>query len=129
MRARKWLTEAQKEMLKEPTAEFHLFLNERGEYELVRWEQIPDLCGGQVRAFVFERRGERYVAYWHVSGEGTMLLPEECKVESAECKGESGEFGVENGKLRVPVGNRRYLRSGLSTGEVKDLLSRATLEA
>lgn len=129
VRAWKWLTEEQKEMLKDPHAEYHLYLNEAGEYELVRWEQIPDVCGGQVRAFVFERRGERYVAYWHVSGDGTMLLPEEGKVENVECEGGRGEFCVENGKVRVPVGNRRYLRTNLSTGELKDLLSRATLEA
>ena len=106
VRARKWLTPDQKEMLKDPNAEYHLYLNEASEYELVRWEEIPDVCGGQVRAFVFERGGERYVAYWHVSGEGTMLLPDESK---------------------LIVGDRRYWRSGLSVNEVKDLFSRAVI--
>ena len=106
VRARKWLTDAQKEMQKEPMAEFHLFLNEAGEYELVRWEQIPDICGGQVRAFVFERDGARYVAYWHVSGDCSLILP---------------EVGT------IPVGNRRYWRTGLSVNEIKDLFSRAVI--
>ena len=106
VRTQKWLTDAQKEMLKDPNAEYHLYLNAASEYELVRWEEIPDVCGGQVRAFVFERGGERYVAYWHVSGEGTMLLPDESK---------------------LIVGDRRYWRSGLSVNEVKDLFSRAVI--
>ena len=111
VRARNWLTAAQKEMLKDPDAEYHLYLNDDGEYELVRWEQIPGVCGGKVRAFVFERSGERVVAYWHVSGEGTMLLPER-----------DG-----NGMREMPVGDRRYLRTDLPLDEIKAAFSRAVL--
>ena len=71
VRAKNWLTKEQKELLKSPTKEHHLYLNEKGEYELVEWEQIP--IGGEtlapgLRAFLFERGGKRVVAYWHTFG-------------------------------------------------------------
>ena len=106
VRARKWLTDRQKELLKDPAAEYHLFLDDAGEYELVRCERIPDVCGGQVRAFLFERGGERYVAYWHVGGNGALRLPD---------------------GNTLPVGDRRYWRTGLSTAEVRDMFRRAVL--
>ena len=76
VRARHWLTQEQKEMLKDPDREFHLFVNEAGEYELVEWRQLS-VAGGKstpARAFVFERRGKRMVAYWHTSGTGVLEL-------------------------------------------------------
>ena len=71
VRAKNWLTKEQKEMLKSPTKEHHLYLNDKGEYELVEWTQIP--IGGEtlapgLRAFLFERGGKRVVAYWHTFG-------------------------------------------------------------
>ncbi len=107
VRARKWLTDEQKEMLKDPAAEYHLFLNDAGEYELVRWEQIPDVCGGQVRAFVFERGGGRYVAYWHVSGDCSLILPD---------------------GNTIPAGDRRYWRTSLSAEAVRELFRRAVVQ-
>ena len=68
VRAKNWLTAEQKEMLKDPKREFHLYLNARGEYELLEWKQL-DVAGGKwtdVRAFMFERGGKRVVAYWHI---------------------------------------------------------------
>ena len=77
VRARGWLTAAQKEALKSPTQEHHLYKNESGEYELVEWRQIP--IGGKtlapgLRAFIFERGGKRVVAYWHTCGNGRFAL-------------------------------------------------------
>ncbi len=77
VRARSWLTAAQKEALKSPTQEHHLYKNESGEYELVEWRQIP--IGGKtlapgLRAFIFERGGKRVVAYWHTCGRGRYVL-------------------------------------------------------
>ena len=77
VRARGWLTPAQKESLKSKTQEHHLYLNESGEYELVPWTQIKvagDELHHGLRAFVFERGGRRVVAYWHTSGSGKFRL-------------------------------------------------------
>ena len=76
VRARKWLTAEQKEMLKDPKREFHLYLNARGEYELLEWKQL-DVAGGKwtdVRAFVFERGGKRVVAYWHIHDRARLVF-------------------------------------------------------
>ena len=63
-------------MLRDTTREFHLYLNESGGRELHEWRQL-DVAGGKwtdVRAFMFERRGKRVVAYWHVHGRGRLLF-------------------------------------------------------
>ncbi|MBR3222115.1 MAG: hypothetical protein IKF72_07755 [Kiritimatiellae bacterium] len=77
VRAKNWLTTEQKEMLKDPVREHHLYLNEAGGYELVNWKQIP-IGGGKftpgLRAFLFEREGKRVVAYWHTSGRARYAL-------------------------------------------------------
>ena len=76
VRARKWLSPEQKEMLKDPKREFHLYLNETNGYELVEWKQI-DVAGGKgtdVRAFLFERGGKRVVAYWHTRDRACLVF-------------------------------------------------------
>ena len=77
VRAKNWLTSEQKELLKDPVREHHLYLNEAGEYELVEWKQIP-IGGGKLssglRAFLFECGGKRIVAYWHTSGRARYAL-------------------------------------------------------
>ena len=77
VRARRWLTEEQKQMLRDPNQEHILLVNEKREYELVPYEKI---CGsdkgcGSIRAFLFERGEERWVVYWHCSEEGMLKLP------------------------------------------------------
>ena len=76
VRAKNWLTAEQREMLKDPKREFHLYVNERGEYELLEWKQL-DVAGGKwtdVRAFMFERGGKRVVAYWHIRGRSRLVF-------------------------------------------------------
>ena len=78
VRARKWLTTEQKEMLKDPVREFHLYLNETNGYELVEWKQL-DVAGGKrtdVRAFLFELNGRLVVAYWHVRNRARLVFAE-----------------------------------------------------
>ena len=75
VRARKWLTPAQKAALKSPVRQHHLYVNERGEYELHEIEMlVPENAAG-LRAFLFERGGKRVIAYWHTSGAGDFTLP------------------------------------------------------
>ena len=50
VRARRLLTAAQKEALKDTAREFHLVPDGRGGYDLVEWEQI-DVAGGKSTAF------------------------------------------------------------------------------
>ena len=131
VRARRWLTEEQKQMLRDPNQEHILLVNEKREYELVPYEKI---CGsdkgcGSIRAFLFERGEERWVVYWHCSEEGMLKLPlkaEDVSVcrelyEEAVCASET-EDGIV-----IPVGNRRYLRSRLSKDELVNAFSQAQM--
>ena len=76
VRARKWLTPAQKAALKSPTREHHLYVNERGEYELHEIEMLPPPPKAKsIRAFVFECNGRRVICCWHISGAATIEAP------------------------------------------------------
>ncbi|MCQ2388154.1 MAG: hypothetical protein MJ138_00375 [Kiritimatiellae bacterium] len=112
VRARKWLTPAQKELLKDPKREFHLYLNDKGEYELVEIALVEGVAGGKVRAFVFERNGRRTVAHWHVDGAGTLALPRPLAGDAKE----------------LAVGNRRYAETDLTVPEIVAILKEAKLK-
>jgi len=128
VREKNWLTAEQKELLREPGAEYTLLINESGAYELVRCERL-DCCEG-VRAFAFERGGKRYVSFWHISGEGMLSLP-----VSAEALEAADEIASEwaapaagaDGNALLPVGAKRYLRCGLSAEALKDAFKAAKL--
>ncbi len=97
-------------------------MNEPGEYELLPYEQIPRVGGGNpsVQAFVFEREGKHYVVYWHVSGEANVevsLAPD--KVRLLEELGKEMPLQPHAGKVRLPAGKCRYLElNGMTRQEV-----------
>ena len=73
VRAKKWLTPAQREALRDAQREFHLFETAPGAYELCEIEMLPTPAGAKhLRGFLFERGGKRSVACWHTAGEGTL---------------------------------------------------------
>ena len=75
------LTPAEKEALKSKTQEHHLYLNEKGEYELhpirLLAAKAPHLLG-----FVFTRNGKRVVACWHTHGKGRLRLQLDRPIET-----------------------------------------------
>ena len=78
VRRKKWLTSAQKEMLKDPAREFHLLQDGKGGYDLVEWRQL-NVAGGKwtpVRAFVYEKNARRHVVYWHIADKARLVLPD-----------------------------------------------------
>lgn len=110
--------------------EHHLFLNERGEYELVPIREVPTVVGGRVKAFLFQRAAQpddTYVVLWAKRGEVSLTLPvspERLTVMrpfGTQLPFEKGESGVV-----VPVGNRRYLRlAGVGTDQAIQVLGHA----
>ena len=109
VRARKWLTPEQKAALRSPTQEHHLYLNERGDYELHEIEMLPTPEKAKdIRGFVFERAGRRVIAYWHTSGR--------CSLEVA--------LGASGGTTTVAADGIRYLTTDLP----KDAAVRAWLQ-
>jgi hypothetical protein len=117
VRAQHWLTEQQKDMLKNLEQEHTLLLNEKKEFELVPYDQIMDVANGsrEVRAFTFKRNNDLYVVYWHISGNKKIEMPVNSKdftvMEGLGQKKIQVRSG-QNGKTTiVPVGNRYYIKT------------------
>ena len=127
VRARRLLTDEQKEALKDPGKEHVLLLNGDGAYELIPYEQIPT-GDRRIRAFLFERNGLRWAVYWHLSGEGTLRLPllSSCSV-SAEPDGEPVPVRAESGGYLLPAADRLWLKTDASEAELREAFSRAFL--
>lgn len=114
VRAKKWLSDEQKKELQNLEQEHHLLLNEQKQFELVPYEQITNIAGGsrEVRAFMFQRKGEHYVVYWHISGNRKLELPLNGKnVKIYKNIGQEVEIiSDQNGLITVPVNDRMYLK-------------------
>ncbi|NLB26819.1 MAG: hypothetical protein GX820_09040, partial [Bacteroidales bacterium] len=121
VRAKNWLTEKQKKMLQNVEQEHTLLINEKNEFELVPYDQITDVANGnrEVRAFSFERDGEWYVVYWHISGSKKLELPlKRSDVKLYETIGKEGKItGLKNNSISVPLSNRRYIKAAKATKE------------
>ena len=75
VRVRKWLTPQQKEMLKSPDREHHLYMDGNGNYELHEISMLPTPeRAPMARGFMFERNGKRVIACWHTHGEGKVAI-------------------------------------------------------
>lgn len=120
VRAQKWMTDAQKQMLRNGEQEHILLLNEKNELELVPYDQIMDIANGsrEVRAFTFKRGNDLYAVYWHISGDkrlelplkpGDLTLMEKLGQEIQIQAGQNGENTI------LPVGNRRYIKTSKLT--------------
>jgi hypothetical protein len=120
VRTKKWLTEEQKQMLRNLEQEHILLINEKKEFELVPYDQIMDVAHGsrEVRAFTFKRKSDLYVVFWHISGNKGLELPLNSKdftlMESLgqEIQVNSNQKG-DNSIL--PVGNRRFIKTNKLT--------------
>ena len=61
VRVKNWLTQEQKEALRDPDTEYTLLINEEKEYELVPYEKIDDIAGGEYLVEVtYKRRGKSH---------------------------------------------------------------------
>ncbi len=129
VREQKWLTDEQKEMLKNLDQEHILLINEEKEFELLPYEQIEGAAGGdmKVRAFIFERKGLRCVVYWHTSGEGTLKLPIADATLRKELYEDALPVETADGGILLPIGSRRYLTASLSREELISAFERAEL--
>jgi hypothetical protein len=121
VRAEHWLTDDQKEMLKNLKQEHILLVNEKNEFELLPYDQITDAANGnrELRAFKFRRNNDSYVVYWHISGNKKLELPIESKdFTLMENIGKEIEtVTVDGGKTIVPAGDRHYIKTNKLTIE------------
>lgn len=131
VRKNKWLTKEQKQMLRDPDSEYILLINEDGDYELVRYEQVTSAADGDkaLSAFIFERNGYRYAVCWHTTGEGELILP--LSKDKLTYHNEIGSAPLEIKKITdgviLPLSHRRYIKTLLSYDELKDVLCNAKL--
>ena len=120
VRAKKWLTDEQKQMLRNPNQEYTLLVNEKNEFELVPYEKITNVANGsrEVIVFTFERNKDLYAVYWHISGDKKIDLPiksedltlmENIGKEIQIPTGQTGDHTI------LPVGNRRYIKTSKLT--------------
>jgi hypothetical protein len=122
VRAQKWLTDEQKQMLRNGKQEHILLLNEQNKLELVPYDQIMNVANEsrEIRAFTFKRNNDLYAVYWHISGDkqlelpvnpGNLTLMENLGQEIQVNPGSNGNSTV------IPVGNRRYIKTSKLTKE------------
>ena len=128
VRARKWLTAEQKLMLRELGQEHHLLINEKGEYEIVpiAMAAVPDET--TLRAFVFERNGEAWAAYWHPTGEGTLKLNIPAAALMDELNTGETVLDAVDGAVTLPACKRRYIRTKLTAAELAAAFAGAVVE-
>ena len=116
VRARKWLTDAQKQDLRNPEQEFILLLDEAKNFELVPYERIANVAHNsrEVIAFTFERKGAVYAVYWHISADKSLELPlSPHDIRILEELGQEREAtpGDRENTTVIPLGKRRYLKT------------------
>jgi hypothetical protein len=124
VRAKKWLTSEQKQLLRNAQQEYTLLLNEKNELELVPYDKIMNVANESrdVIAFTFERGKNLYAVYWHISGDKKLELP--LKSENITLMESLGQeipplSGHNSDRTLLPVGKRRYIKtSNISRDEL-----------
>jgi len=132
VRTNHWLSEDQKQMLRDLNQEHILLLNEKNEFELIPYDQINKAAGGsrEVKAFTFRRNNDLYVVYWHISGSRKLELPVNSKdITLMENIGkEIPVISSTDGKTIVPAGNRHYIKTDkLTKDELTDAFRKAKI--
>lgn len=130
-RAEHWLSTEQKHQLQNLEQEHHLLLDEQNQLELVPYEQLTDVAGGskEMRAFIFQRKGDYYILYWHIAGDKKLSLPlDASKVELYEALSTKEPVQADGSNTIIPLGNRRYLKAGkLTKEELTEVFRKASI--
>ncbi len=133
VRAKKWLTSEQKQLLRNAQQEYTLLLNEKKELELVPYDKIMNVANESrdVIAFTFERGKNLYAVYWHISGDKKLELP--LKSENITLMESLGQkipplSGQNSDRTLLPVGKRRYIKtSNISRDELINAFKNAKI--
>ncbi len=125
VRAKNFLSDKQKEELRNLDQEHILLIDENGRFELQPYHQI-EKTPENLRAFVFKRKGMTWVVYWNPRGEDVLKL----EVDAGKIKlyeNLDQELPVEGDKdaVRLQNGRRRYISFDLPEAEVVNLFRNA----
>ena len=108
VRAKRYLSDGQREALKDPDRQFHLYLADSGKYELCEIEMLPvPPAAKHLRGFLFKREDKTLVAYWHTAGTGTL------------------EWGL---GPAVTVSGLKYIATGKAPDEVRRIFAAAKVQ-
>ena len=112
--------EERREILSDYRQEHHLIKRANGSYQIVRYEQIP-VGDKDIRAFLFEADGYRWVVYWNIRGasELELLVAANAVALFDEFASKPIEIKKEPGRVTIPAAGRAYLRTVLSTDAIK----------
>lgn len=127
VRAKKWLTNEQKLMLRQADKEFTLLINAKGEYELAEYAECKvGKNENSLRAFVFERNGTAYATLWDDKGESKLMLDKNAVVSyTKEVETEPLEVICNGEKAELTVSGKAYIRSDLKKDEFISALQNA----
>lgn len=128
VRAKRWLTEEQKLMLRDPDKEFILLINEEDEYELDEYHEVKNK-DENIKAFVFERNGKSYAVCWHKTGAGKLLLPINAENISYEAELGKEKLPIEcrsDGSV-IEIQDRRYLSADMSLDDMSNAFKESKL--
>ena len=123
------LTEAQLKLLSD-RREHHLFINERGDHEMVPIEEIPGVADGAVKVYCFsraERPDDTHILLWAVEDDVVLRLPwPPEKLVAMRPFGNRIPAQDYDGKTAVEIGGRTYIvLPGLDSDETRRLLDRS----
>ncbi|HHU26349.1 MAG TPA: hypothetical protein GXZ56_07000 [Bacteroidales bacterium] len=132
VRATDWLTETDKEALKEGSREYHLLINEQGEYELVEYEHILTAAAGnrELRAFLFNRGGDWYLRYWHIEGDKKLQLPISPSRATLYKQLDKPEafLSTSQTEVTVPLNDCRYIKvTDYTKEQIVDIMNHAII--
>ena len=84
----------------------------------------------EIRAFIFERKGDYYVIYWHISGyKQVELAVNHSDVKLYTNFGQEEQFESHNdGSIIIPANNRRYIKfNNMSREQIIDIFENAKI--
>lgn len=127
-RIHNFLTNDQKKELQNLKQEHILLVNEDGEFELHVYDQIIDVAGGNksIRAFVFDRSGETYIVYWHISGKSKLKL-KASNIRLYKELGQQLEIQTVGEEVIIPVADRYFLHSDMPREEIIEAFKNAEI--
>lgn len=118
-----FLTEEKKKLLR-TSDEYILLINEKGEYEMVRYAQVEG-TPEELYAFTFTREGRSYAVYWQQGEDKTFSLPLTGLLCEEELGGERTPVREENGATILPASRRRYLSTTASIDDLAEAFRKA----
>ncbi len=123
------LTAAQRKMFHN-LEEHHLFINEKGEHELVAIHEIPGVANDVFKVYSFRRIGypnDTYVLIWAIADEADLLLPvAPDRLTVMRPFGTGLPVGTDGGKAVVRVADREYLvLAGMREDQTREVFHKA----